>query len=127
MDIFLHLLTVLVPAPHQSADEFANAYYHKWIQKVEKPENLLADNGSCYRSHIAKLLSEIYGYNQKFSSPYSPTGNAFCERTNGIVKQALANIGYDLELEQNRMKLYDLVMETSKKNLKKHYTNILCK
>ena len=71
------------------------------------PKSIHNDNGSAFVNYVMKELSEMCGMNHTKSLPYTPQGNAICERINQALLDMLGTLG-----------------EEKKKNLKNHLATV---
>ena len=83
-------------------NERATTTAKKMIEKIflqfSFPNSIHIDNGSAFVNSVMKELTEMCGINHTKSWPYTPEGNAICERMN----QTLLDMQGTLEEERRR-------------------------
>jgi transposase InsO family protein len=75
----------------------AQALMDRWISVFGIPLTVLTDNGSAFASKFVRVLINILGVRQVFTSAYRPATNGQIERWNATLADALTH----LETEKN--------------------------
>jgi hypothetical protein len=95
-------LAVAVPLPDQTASSVAYAFVDRWVAYYGIPVTALTDNGAAFASKFFRVLTNILGVRQVFTSAYRPATNGQIERWNATLVDALAHLAterdWDLHL-----------------------------
>jgi transposase InsO family protein len=91
VDVFTRF-TVMVVTPDQTAASTVDALQKYWFAYFGFPRILHSDNGSSFRNDLVNRLCEHYGITQRFITPYRPTSNGLCERTNRLIVEYLSKV-----------------------------------
>ena len=97
MDRFSRFV-MAIPLPNIRASTVI-MYFLRWLSIFGPPKMLLSDNGSQFTSKCWELLMNTIGSRHKRTTPYKPSTNGMIERFHRYLKERLALIGIDLELD----------------------------
>lgn len=84
----------LYPAEDTKAVSAAKAVMH-FAGRYGIPAQILSDNGTQFANSIMKEMEQLFGYEHKFTHPYSHEENAIVERANKEVMRHLDAIIFD--------------------------------
>ena len=105
MDGIKHVITITdyfskwveaAPVKDKTAKTIAD-FFLKTILRHGAPRILVTDNGSEFKNHIMQQLTDSYGINHIFTTPYHPQANGLDERTNQTIKQSLRKVVHDYQ------------------------------
>ena len=89
---------MLVPVRDMRALTVMQALEH-WVTAFGPPECLLSDNGTQFVSALFKHYEATTEIKPKFTTTYHPECNGMIERLHRWIKERLALIGHDLDLD----------------------------
>jgi transposase InsO family protein len=96
-------LALAVPLEEQTAYAVALDFMDRWVAYYGIPVTVLTDNGSAFVSKFFRVLTNIIGVKQVFTSAYRPSTSGQVERWNPTLVDALTHMAterdWDLHLE----------------------------
>ena len=78
--------------PNQRALTVAKVLVDKWFHVYGVPSHIHSDQGKSFDNDIIRLLCKMYGVEQSLTCPYTPQGNAQCERFNRTLFDLLCTL-----------------------------------
>ncbi len=79
----------LIPVPVITAPEICQAFDDNWLCRYPRPQYVVSDNGSQFKSQEFIELLQSYGIQPRFTSPYTPSSNGITERVHGFINNAI--------------------------------------
>ncbi len=89
---------MLVPVKDMRALTVLNAL-ERWVCTFGPPDSVLSDNGTQFLSALFKHYEATTGIKPKYTTTYHPECNGMIERLHRWIKERLALIAYDLDLD----------------------------
>jgi hypothetical protein len=96
--------TEAAPLKNATAEEVKNFLYDHIITRFGCPIHLQTDQGTHFKNHIIRELTQKWNITHHFSSSYHPQSNGMVERQNQTISKALARTcqgkDWDLKITQ---------------------------
>ena len=77
--------TQVFPMPDQTAATIAKNIVYGWIRYFGEPLQIHHDQGTNFESDLMKQLCDVYGIEQRRTSPYHPQADGMVERFNKTI------------------------------------------
>jgi transposase InsO family protein len=101
MDLYSNMIQ-LVPLKNKLANNVAINILDNWVYRYGPMTKLLSDLGSEFISDVLKVMCGVFGIKKLFTTAYSPSTNGQLERFHDYLKQRLALI-----MDENEMDFFD--------------------
>ncbi|XP_037783488.1 uncharacterized protein LOC119579649 [Penaeus monodon] len=82
----------LIPLPSKDAETVADAFINQFVTVFGPPRLLQTDNGRESKNNLFKRVCELASVQTIFTTAFHPQANKMIERTNRVVKNALATL-----------------------------------
>ncbi|ROT73938.1 pol polyprotein [Penaeus vannamei] len=82
----------LIPLPSKDAETVADAFINQFVTVFGPPRLLQTDNGREFKNNLFKRVCELASVQTIFTTAFHPQANGMIERTNRVVKNALATL-----------------------------------
>ena len=83
---------VAVAVPDCSAQTTAETLFNEYICKYGVPATILSDQGTHFHNQLMKAMSNLVGYDHKYSTTYHPQSNGMVERFNATFVPQIAKL-----------------------------------
>lgn len=80
----------LIPLPNKEAQTVADAFIKDYVTLFGPPRLLVADNGREFQNRLFSQVCRIIQTKTSYTTRYHPEANGMIERSNRVVKDALA-------------------------------------
>lgn len=82
----------LIPLPNKEAQTVANAFIKEYVTLFGPPRLLVADNGREFHNRLFSQVCQTIQTRTHYTTRYHPEANGMIERSNRVVKDALATL-----------------------------------
>lgn len=82
----------LIPLPNKEAQTVADAFIKEYVTLFGPPRLLVADNGREFHNRLFSQVCQIIQTQTHYTTRYHPEANGMIERSNRVVKDALATL-----------------------------------
>lgn len=91
IDHFTRYLQI-IPLPNKEAQTVADAFIKEYVTLFGPPRLLVADNGREFHNRLFSQVCQIIQTQTHYTTRYHPEANGMIERSNRVVKDALATL-----------------------------------
>ncbi|XP_037799853.1 uncharacterized protein LOC119594838 [Penaeus monodon] len=96
----------LIPLPSKEAETVADAFINQFVTVFGPPRLLQTNNGREFKNNLFKRVCELASVQTIFTTAFHPQANGMIERTNRVVKNALATLLEASPLEWDKLLPY---------------------